>query len=319
MGSGRIAEPVLVLGGAGFLGGHVVEALLERRAKVRVFDRRGAWNRSGGAPSVESCEGDFSDSADLAAALRGCRTVIHLLGSTLPKSSNDDPVYDLESNLLTTVRFLELARRGDVEKIVFASSGGTIYGVPAVVPIPEHHETKPLCAYGVHKLAIEHYLRLYHSLHGLEYCVLRLANPFGERQSPERSQGAVAVFLDRALRGEEIVVWGDGSAVRDYVYVKDVARAFCAAACYSGPERTLNIGSGHGLSVNKLISSIEALVGRVVSRRYLPGRSFDVPVSVLDVSRAATHLGWRPEYSFRDGLARTMAWQQSAIASGHTR
>jgi UDP-glucose 4-epimerase len=306
-----IAGPALVLGGTGFLGSHVVEALLERDCPVRVFDRAQDWGALGSTPNVEICAGDFSSQGDVAAALSGCGTVFHLVGSTLPKNSNDDPVHDLESSLLSTIRFLELARQSKVKKIVFASSGGTVYGVPAVVPVPEHHETCPLCFYGVHKLAIEHYLRLYESLHGLDYCVLRLANPFGERQRPERSQGAVAVFLDRALRGEEIVVWGDGSAVRDYVYVADVARAFCLAASGSSAHRIFNIGSGHGLSVNDLISSIEALVGHPVSKRYQPGRPFDVPVNVLDISRAATHLGWRPEYSFREGLRRTMAWQQS--------
>jgi UDP-glucose 4-epimerase len=304
---------VLVLGGAGFLGSHLVEALLREGSAVRVFDRTRDWSVIAPAANLELCEGDFGNRGDVALALEGCRTVFHLVGTTLPKGSNDDPVHDLESNLLTTVHFLELCRHSDVRKIVFASSGGTVYGVPTVVPIPEQHETRPLCSYGIHKLAIEHYLHLHASLYGIDYCVLRLANPFGERQRPHASQGAVAVFIDRVLRGEEIVVWGDGSAVRDYVYVEDVTRAFCQAAMHSGEVKVFNIGSGHGLSVNDLIASIEATVGRTVSRRYLPGRPFDVPVNVLDISRAATQLGWRPQHSFIEGLRRTLQWQAAQI------
>jgi UDP-glucose 4-epimerase len=282
-----------------------------------VFDRTRNRSERSSASGVEFVEGDFGNRNDVSAALDGCRTVFHLVGTTHPKTSNDDPVRDLESNLLTTVQCLELARRNAIEKIVFSSSGGTVYGLPTTVPIPEHHETRPLCSYGIHKLAIEHYLHLYRSLYGLDYCVLRLANPFGERQRPEASQGAVAVFLDKALRGEEIVIWGDGSAVRDYVYVADVARAFCQAARYTGTPRIFNIGSGQGLSVNDLISSIETVSGRPVARRYLPGRPFDVTVSVLDTSLAAQHLGWRPRCSFEEGLRRTLEWQLSSRVSEH--
>jgi UDP-glucose 4-epimerase len=291
------------------MGSHLVEALLEEHGRVRVFDRmRRPADLDAG---VEFYEGDFTNRAELTAALDGCHTVFHLLATTDPKTSNDDPVHDLESNLTATVRLLELARNSSVKKIVFASSGGTVYGIPSTVPIPEHHETRPICSYGIHKLAIEHYLALYHRLHGLDYCVLRIANAFGERQRPRASQGAVAVFLDKALRGEGIDVWGDGSVVRDYVYVRDVALALCQAARHMGSTKHFNVGSGRGLSVNEVIVSIEALLGRPLSRRYLPSRPFDVPVNVLDISLAAEHLGWRPEHSFERGLTRTLEWMQA--------
>jgi UDP-glucose 4-epimerase len=277
-----------------------------------VFDRARTGTAVYPASGAEFFEGDFGNHGDLAAALEGCQTVFHLVATTLPKTSNDDPVHDLETNLVATVRFLDLARQSDVKKIVFASSGGTVYGTPTMVPIPEHHETRPICSYGIHKLAVEHYLYLYHCLHDLDYCALRVSNAFGERQRPGASQGVVASFLDAALRGEEIAVWGDGSVVRDYVYAKDVARAFCLAARYSGAPRVFNIGSGRGVSVNELISSVESLLGRSVSRRYLPGRPFDVPVNVLDTSLATDHLNWRPQHSFKDGLRRTLEWLESA-------
>ncbi len=187
----------LVLGGAGFLGSHIVDALVESGSAVRVFDR--VPRRAAVPTAVEWVEGDFGNRGDLSAAAEGCEVAIHLVATTLPKTSNDDPIHDLETNLLPTVRFLDVARDLGVRRIVFASSGGTVYGIPAGVPIPETHPTHPICSYGIHKLAIEQYLHLYHTLHGLEYCVLRLANPFGERQRADLSQGAVAVFLDKAI------------------------------------------------------------------------------------------------------------------------
>jgi UDP-glucose 4-epimerase len=179
------------------------------------------------------------------------------------------------------------------------------------VPIAENHPTQPRCSYGIHKLAIEQYLHLYHSLHGLEYCVLRLANPFGERQRSDASQGAVTVFLDQALRGEEVTVWGDGCAVRDYIYVGDVARAFCLAATHTSPTGVFNIGSGKGHSVNELLLSIESLLQRPVPRNYSQARLFDVPMNVLDIGLADRELGWQPRVSFQEGLDRTLRWLQT--------
>jgi UDP-glucose 4-epimerase len=308
--SSRFPRPrCLVLGGGGFLGGHLVEALQAEQYRVRVFDR--VPRRAASAdvePDVEWYEGDFGNRGDVTTALDDCDVVFHLVATTLPKTSNEDPAHDLESNLLPTVRFLDAAVDRGVKKVVFASSGGTVYGIPRTVPVAESHPTQPLCSYGIHKLAIEQYLHLYHYLHGLEYCILRLANPFGERQRSDASQGAVAVFLDKALHGEEVTVWGDGSAVRDYVYVGDVARAFCQAARYEAETGVFNIGSGEGLSVNDLLAAIESLMGRPVARRYAPGRPFDVPINVLETTLATRVLGWQPRFSFREGLERMLVW-----------
>ena len=187
-----------------------------------------------------------------------------------------------------------------------------MYGVPKEVPIRETHPTQPICSYGIHKLAIEHYLYLYQQLYGLEYVVLRLANPFGERQRADASQGAVAVFLDKAFKGEEITVWGDGSVVRDYVYVGDVARAFCLAAGRQAPSGVYNIGSGRGQSLLELLDGIKELLGRNVARRHVGGRPFDVPVNILDTRLAESVLGWQPRYSFREGLKRTLDYLSRA-------
>ena len=239
----------LVLGGGGFLGAHLCRGLLEENHSVRVFDRCAAPQ---GATSLEWMRGDFAQCQGVALALAGCEVVYHLVSTTIPRTSNDDPAFDVHSNVVATVRMLESACKAGVRKIVFVSSGGTVYGVPQTVPITEEHPTLPVCSYGIGKLTIEKYLHLFHVLHGLDYCILRLANPFGEGQNVTGAQGAVAIFLHRALSGETIDIWGDGSVVRDYFYVSDAVRALLLAKSCSSQQRIFNIGSGSGKSLNQL-------------------------------------------------------------------
>jgi UDP-glucose 4-epimerase len=249
-------------------------------------------------------------------AVSGCEVIIHLVSTTLPKNSNDDPVFDVEGNVIGTLRLLDAARAARVRKVVFISSGGTVYGIPREVPIPESHPTEPRVSYAIAKLAIEKYLELYQLLHGLDYVVLRVANPYGARQRVDAAQGDVAVFLDRALRNETIEIWGDGSVVRDYLHISDVARAFLRAVDYTGEPRVFNIGSGAGCSLNELIGSIERLLGRPVARRYLAPRPFDVPRNVLDIARARDVLGWSPTVSLDEGLRATLAWARGLHGRG---
>ena len=219
----------LVLGGAGFIGSHLAEALVREGHRVRVFDRPHVDRLPLFARGFEVFTGDFLNPQALAPALEGAGIVFHLVSTTLPKNSNDNPAYDVESNVLGTLRLLELCRASGVRKLVYVSSGGTVYGPPRSVPVREDHPTEPISSYGVHKLMVEKYLHLEHHLHGLDYCVLRPPNLYGPRQRLDTAQGAVAVFLDRALRGEPIEIWGDGSVVRDYVYIADAIDALLKA------------------------------------------------------------------------------------------
>jgi len=301
----------LVLGGRGFIGSHLVDALLVRGYRVRCFDRPhivplGDSHLSN--PNFELHEGDFVSEADVIMALEGCDVCFHLVSTTLPKSSNADLVFDIESNVLGTVRLLTHAVAMGVRKVIFVSSGGTVYGIPTQVPISETHQTNPICSYGIMKLAIEKYLGLFRQLHGLDYTVLRIANLFGERQRTRASQGAVAVFLGKVWRGESVEIWGDGSVVRDYVYIVDVVNALIAAIDRTGDEHVFNIGSGRGISLNDLLDSIENVTGLSVIRRYMPGRKFDVPVNVLCIARAKQTLGWSPQVNFKIGLRRFADW-----------
>ncbi len=307
----------LILGGGGFLGSHFCDALLIKGHSVRIFDRPDLkrFRAFSEAENVEWIEGEFANSDDIAHAVSGCDVIYHLVSTTLPKSSNDDPIYDVQTNVLSTLNLLNIAKKAKVNKVIFLSSGGTVYGIPEAIPIKESHPTSPLCSYGITKLTIEKYLHLYHTLYGLNYCVLRLANPFGERQRVTGAQGAVAVFLDKALKGETIEIWGDGSVVRDYVYVRDVVDAMVKSIDYDGNERLFNIGSGKGYSLNEILDEIENLLGRSVERKYTPGRALDVPVNVLDIERACRCLQWKPENSFRQGLGLTLEWMKQS--DGH--
>ena len=302
-----------MLGGKGFIGSHLVDALLREGFPVTVFDRANipALNDAATAARVKWIDGDFTSEADVARALEGCDICFHLVSTTLPQSSNADPVFDIETNVAGTARLLNHAVRLGVKKVVFVSSGGTVYGIPRNVPISEDHPTNPICSYGITKLAIEKYLHLYLTLHGLDYTVLRLANPFGERQRIQAAQGAVAVFMGKVLRGEKIEIWGDGSVVRDYIYIGDAVAAMVKAADYRGEERVFNIGSGKGVSLNEILDGIEQVTGRKATRQYTAARAFDVPVSVLALDRARSELGWKPQTSFTDGLHKLMTWMQS--------
>jgi UDP-glucose 4-epimerase len=304
----------LVLGGRGFIGSHLVDALLSRGYIVRCFDRPNVQLLSQSHLSndrFELCEGDIVSEADVGAALGDCDACFHLVSTTLPKSSNADPIFDVESNVLGTLRLLAQAVQSGLRKLVFVSSGGTVYGKPRQIPILEEHATNPVCSYGITKLSIEKYLHLFLELHGLEYTVLRLANPFGEGQRIHASQGAIAVFIGKILRGEPIEIWGDGSVVRDYIYIKDVVDALLAALDRTTEERVFNIGSGYGRSLNEVIDSIETATGCYADRRYMPARQFDVPANVLGISRAKELLDWSPKVSFETGLEGFANWVRS--------
>lgn len=306
----------LVLGGGGFLGTHLVRRLLADGATVTAFDR--AFSDSAGLrhARLQTQTGDFLDAAALRGAVRGVDSVYHLISTTLPQTSNQDPAFDVSSNVIGTLRLLDLCVQEGVRRVLFVSSGGTIYGVPSIIPIPEDHPTEPTSSYGIGKLAIEKYLALYRQLHGLDYRIARLANPYGEGQLPNRAQGAVSVFLNSALQRLPIRIWGDGSVVRDYVYVADAIEGLMAVAAYQGPERIFNIGAGRGLSLLELLSAIKDLLGEPQIVEFLPARPFDVPRVVLDIKRAQTLLNWQPSTPFADGLSRVLTWLQNTQANG---
>lgn len=303
----------LVLGGAGFIGSHIVDALVARGHNVRVFDRFNVStsNLANVLPHIELITGDFLNESDMSCALQGIDLVVHLISTTLPKTSNDNPVYDVESNVVSTLQLLNLSRQHGVRKIVFFSSGGTVYGPTAACPISEIYATDPICSYGITKLTIEKYLNLYYRLHDLDYVVLRVANPFGERQKATSGQGAIAAFLWKILQGEPIVVWGDGTVARDYFYISDLVSATMAVIERELPSKIYNIGSGIPCSLNELLSVMQTVTGLTPKIQYTPARKLDVPVNYLNISHAEKELGWSPKISLAQGIDRTWSWLEN--------
>jgi len=300
----------LVLGAGGFLGSALCAALRGQGAVVHAYGRSLAAAPPGA--SALWTEATFEDAPALAAALRGQETVFHLLSSSLPESSNRNPAADVVAQVIPSILLLELCRAARVRKVVFASSGGTVYGIPSAVPTPEGAGTVPITAYGINKLMVERYLELFRHLYGLDYHVLRIANPYGPGQSPFKKQGVVAM-LHRALSGFAIELWGTGEVTRDFIHVDDVSSAFMAAARYDGPHRTMNVGSGQGRSLNQLVADVRDVLGQpaleVVRKS---ARAADVPISILDTALIRSATGWQPEVEWMDGLAATAGWMRAA-------
>ena len=299
---------ITLFGGAGFLGAQIARSLLRLGNEVRIFDKPGAKMNPHalGLEGVIWLEGDFANSLDVKNAVAGSDVILHLISTTLPKQSFEDPSYDLVSNAVPTLQLLDCARDAGVKKLLYFSSGGTVYGQAQYLPIDENHPTNPLVPYGITKLAIEKYCLLYEKLYGLRTHIVRVSNPYGPTQLANQAQGAVGVFLSRMLNNQPIEIWGDGTVIRDYLYTDDLTRAVNHLIDYQGSESVFNIGSGVGLSLNEIILFMESALDKKADCRYHESRSFDVPTNILSIERAQQELGWAPEHSFASGLQKTL-------------
>jgi len=298
---------VALIGAGGFFGTNLARYLAPRLAELRCFGLKLSFPEA--MQGLTWVTGDMAD-ASLNDVLAGCDTVIHLASTSAPGTDLDISA-DAEANVMASLRLFDRCVAAGVKRVIFISSGGTVYGIPGHVPIPESAPTLPITAYGVAKLAIEKYLEVYSRLRGLDYRVLRISNLYGPYQTTAKMQGVVAAFLARSLCGEPLEIWGDGQVVRDYVYVEDAAAAVLAAMRYEGSERIFNIGGGMGLSLNEVIAAIETLLGRHLEKNYKPGRPVDVPVNILDCALAKLELGWTARTDFTEGLAHTAEWMRA--------
>lgn len=298
---------VLVLGGNGFIGSHLVEALVAGGAHVRVLTRSGRQCPQQ-LHGVDYRYADFvTDSVSVAESLVDVDLVIHLISTTVPATANLDPLADINGNLLSTVRLLQQMRDQGVSRLVFLSSGGTVYGNAKSIPISEEHERNPVSSYGIVKVAIENYIAMFSAQHGLKSLVLRVSNPYGPRQGHLGVQGVIPTFFQRILTGEEIRIWGDGSSVRDYIYVSDLV-SFIVRGVHQDLTGVYNVGSGQGASLRDILSLIEEISGHSANVNYLAPRGFDVKKVVLDISRARKALDWAPSVSLREGCERYWKW-----------
>ena len=303
---------VLVIGGNGFIGSSLVQMLLEDGLTVGSLDISPPRLSH---PRLRHWPGSFLQEEVLHEAMIGAHCVCHLAATAMPREANQNPRRDCEQNVVGTLSILDKAVDAGVSRVVFASSGGTVYGPTDAVPIHEDHPNFPINAYGISKLTCEKYLRLYCDRgreRPLSTVSLRIANPYGPNQNIDKAQGALTTFAVRAVMGQPIQIWGDGSVVRDFIHVRDVARALRMAVDSDASRTEINIGSGQGASLNELLGLLEETLGRSIEREYQPARGIDVPRNYLDIARARDLLGWEPCIGLREGIAEMVAQLQSS-------
>jgi UDP-glucose 4-epimerase len=310
-----MAPRVLVTGGAGFIGSHIVEAYLAAGWEVTALDDLSRGKASQVPEGVPLVIADIrSDLARNTVATGGFDVLNHHAAQIDVRVSVERPSLDADINVSGFVNLLEGAGAGGVRRVVFASSGGVVYGDPDVIPTPESAPKRPISPYGASKLSGEHYLRVLGELHGFEGVALRYANVCGPRQDPKSEAGVVSIFVSRLLAGQPLSVFGDGTQTRDYVSVQDVARAnvlASTATLASGADhdtRAFNIATGTERSVLELAEVAGKVTGVTPELRMEPPRPGEILRSALDAAKAAAQLGWRPEVAFEDGLAKLMDW-----------
>lgn len=306
----------LIYGGGGFIGSHLAERLIDTGFDVTVFDKLNfsRKNIQDFSEKVHITEGDFNNEIDLKNSLGGIDYVFHLVSSTLPATSNENPVYDAETNLISSLKLIKECIDSGIKKIIFLSSGGTVYGIPESTPIKEDDLANPICSYGIIKKTIEEYLYMYEKICGLDYFVFRLSNPYGERQNPHAAQGVIPVFINNAITGETINIWGNGEVVRDYIYIKDAVRVLADSIKIKSDSKIFNLSSGKGLSLNQIIELIKEISGREIKVEYKKGRKIDVPVNILDNSLARKTFSWRPETEIKKGIELTYKYLEKLNA-----
>jgi UDP-glucose 4-epimerase len=303
----------VVTGGAGFIGSHVVDALVGEGHEVTVIDDLSRGRRDQVHARAGFLHMDVNE--DLSAVMGEIHpeVVFHLAAQMDVRRSVSDPLFDTRANVLGTVNLLEAVTAVGARRVVFASSGGAAYGDTEVIPTPEGHPLRPVSQYGAAKVAAEVYGGVYSHLRGLEFVSLRYSNVYGPRQDPHGEAGVVAIFAGRLLDGEPATIYGDGGQTRDYVYVADVVAANLAAI--TGPPGAYNIGTGTECDVNELYRRMAAVVGVTRPASHAPPRSGEQRRSCLDPSLAQSQLGWSARYSLDVGLAATVEHFRAARRS----
>jgi len=297
---------ILVTGGAGFIGSNVVDAYVAEGHEVIVVDDLSTGKSANVNPAATLHELDIASPAFIDLVNRERPDVInHHAAQTSVRHSVGDPMDDCRRNILGSLNIIEAARQAGTGKLIYISSGGAIYGEPTVLPCPEDHQIMPDSPYGASKHAPEHYLDIYHRLHGLTYTVLRYGNVYGPRQDPFGEAGVIAIFTAQMLAGQPVTINGSGDQERDFVYVGDVVHAN-VRALEAGDNEAFNIGSGEGTTVNEIYGLIKEATGASADAIYGPAKAGETFRIFLNIEKAASQLGWKPEVSLRDGLMQTV-------------
>ena len=299
---------VLVTGGAGFIGSHLVRKLQSEGCEVVVLDNLSTGLRENLPEGCELIELDVKDSALSAVfAKHAPDMVVHLAGQTMVDVSIKDPQFDAMNNIGGTINVLEAARKNGVKRIVFSSTAAA-YGDVAGLPIKETTELKPQSFYGQSKITAETYLDLYHKFFGLDYVVLRFANVYGERQGEGGEGGVISIFTKRLAAGQGITIYGDGEQTRDFIYAGDVAAGIYGALCTAEPNSVYNISTQTEVSLKELVNVLTNVAQKKITPLYGPAREGDIYRSMLANGQAKKHLAWEPHISLEEGLRRTYGY-----------
>lgn len=301
-----------ILGAAGFIGTNLIMSLMRDAANdiLAVDESESYFSDCVRAPNVRLCECSFRAETDFKPLLAGREIVYHLISTNNPTCSNHNIGKDIADNILISINILEACVASHVGKVIFISSGGTVYGDRVVCPIKENAVTNPINTYGIQKLTIEKLFYLYHHMHGLDYSIVRLANPYGPHQRPNGRLGVVTTFAYKALKNEVLTVYGDGNVIRDYIYIDDAIDGIIRIAGDKSAEKVFNLGSGKGTPVNQVIKTIRQILGRDVAVEYIAGRSVDVPANVLDISKYKAAFGVDKFIPLEKGIELTMDYLQ---------
>jgi UDP-glucose 4-epimerase len=307
---------VLVLGANGFIGSHLVDDLVKAGHTVRAFDRfssdRILFDKHN---NIEIYRGDYLNNTDLEKALEDIEYVFHFISTTTPATADNNPTIDIDTNIRRSVELLQLCVQANVKRVLFASTGGAIYGsIGDSQPYKETDLPKPVSPYAIGKLTVENYLRYFKVKHGLDFIAFRISNPYGERQPFNRKQGVIPIFLENIARDKPITVFGDGSMVRDYIYVKDLTRMIVSVFERPHEHSVYNLGSGEGKSLKQLLDTIETVIDRQVSVETRDTPTTFVQEVILDTSRFASEFNELSTTSLEDGIRATYDYTTSEIA-----
>jgi UDP-glucose 4-epimerase len=307
----------LLVGGGGFIGSHLALFLARKGNRQLVVIGRSEYPRFPLPSNVTYIQGDSGDIKFIDNILEKCDEVVDLSYGTVPKTSFDDPVHDVLTNLPASVSLLHQACRRKLRRFLLVSSGGTVYGNADYLPIDESHPTNPVSPYGITKLALEKYTLMFNKLEGLPAIIVRPGNPYGPNQLGNLGQGFVGAAMHATLQHMPVSVFGERGTVRDYVYIDDLVAGIAGALDYGRVGETYNIGTGIGLdnlAVLDVLHKVAKHSGHEVYIEKLPSRAFDVEANVLSSARLTYISGWRPLIEFEEGLARTWSWAKTAGA-----
>lgn len=294
---------IVIFGGMGFLGKNLCERLYKDGHDLKIYTRHNVFDYSeeyAKKNKIQFIKGNFSTEKNFDNIVKNADCVYQLISTSTPSINN--PINDLLNTVYPTLRLIEACIRENVKKIIFFSSGGTVYGIPNNIPINIKDNTNPISAYGIQKLMIEKYLEFYHRMYNIDISILRIANPYGKWQKPFSSQGLIANIIAKYYTNETLEIWGDGNVIRDYIFVDDVIDAVIKSMNYKGDTKVFNIGSGVGISINNIIKEIEMILDDHIKKIYIASRKQDVSINILDIKDSIEILKWYPKTSLQEGI-----------------